>query len=121
VVRSGFLEAKDQRAKVGQAQPVRHDAPQHPPFAKGSVVGTRPTLAGDDKHELQAVALSAAEKSAERLMRLVLPKTVTVDDGIGGPPAAPQRGLCASFQRDEWWKVRDRVRRDSRSACAGWR
>ena len=66
----GLLEADHQGPQIGQAQPVRHHAPQHPALLEQAEPGRRAALAGDDENEPVAGALRPVEEVQEGEMRL---------------------------------------------------
>ena len=85
----GLLETKDQRAQVGEAQPMRHHPAQH--AALVSEQGRRQrALPGDHQRDAATASLLAAQEGMERQMRLILTQAVQVDGGVDALLAAAQ-------------------------------
>src|SRR6478736_8272937 len=72
----GLLEADHQGPQIGQAQPVRHHAPEHAALLENPDPGRCAALAGDDENEPVAGALRPVEEVQEREMRLLLAHAV---------------------------------------------
>lgn len=85
----GLLEAEDQRAQVGQAQPMRHHPAQYAPFVTEQS-RRQSALAGHHQGDAAAAPLLATQEGMERQMRLVLPHAVQVDGSIDALLAATQ-------------------------------
>ena len=79
----GFLEADDQRAKLRQGQPLRHLAAQHTALG---IPGD--ALAGDHKHEGQAIMMRALQEAEQRPMRADLRHAMQIE---------PRVDLAAAF------------------------
>ncbi len=73
----GLLEADDQRAELRQAQPMRHLTAQHPALGV-----TGDALAGDDKHEGQAIVMRALQKAEQHPMRAHLRHAVQIEPRV---------------------------------------
>src|ERR671912_956271 len=65
----GLLEADHQVAQVGQAQPMRHHAPQHAALLEQPVADGSAALAGDHENEGMAGALRAMQEAQQSEMR----------------------------------------------------
>jgi len=72
-----FLEADHQRAKLRQGQPLRHLPAQHAAFG-----ATGDALAGDDKHEGEAVVMRTLQEPQQRPMCARLRHAMQVEAGV---------------------------------------
>ena len=73
-----FLKANDKRSKFRLAQPLRHLPAKH------TALGFRPdlSLAGDDEHKGQAIAMRAVQKACQGTMRARLGHAVQVETSL---------------------------------------
>ena len=69
-----FLETDHQRAKFRQAQPLRHLPAQH---AALGIAGD--ALAGDDKHEGEAIMMRALQEAEQRAVGAGLRHAVQIE------------------------------------------
>src|SRR5437867_66596 len=101
------LEAQHQVAEFRQRQPLRHLPSQHAP----RLALAAHTLAGDDQHELEAVAMRAMQEARERAMRLALRQAVQIELGVDRLAATRELLARAAIERRQWFWRRRRGRR----------
>jgi hypothetical protein len=90
-----LVETHDQRAKLGESKPLRDLPAQYAPLG---VQPPRAALAGNDKHEGEAIARRVLQKLQKGSICPRLRHAMQVDPGII-PPSGQLRSLAASERR----------------------
>ena len=81
-----LLKTHHQRAELGQAQPLRHLAAQHAALGLAADLA----LAGDDKHEGEAIVMRPLQEAEQRVMGAHLGHAMQIEPRIDLAPAARQ-------------------------------